>query len=113
MLDYQAGEECLLTSCHLITKTTRRKNEESSLREQEVLHLRKENSCISIKASIVSMNLLVAKARIPLTSWNFLKKLSLPFDQEEDFPCKPSSKLTNSKEKNRKYGLSTPQSKKG
>ena len=68
MLNYQAGEECLLTSCHLITKTTRRKNEEISQREQEVLHLRKETSCISIEASTVSLNLLVAEARIPLTT---------------------------------------------
>ena len=74
-----------MTRSHLITKTTRRKNEESSLRELEVLHLRKENSCISLKASIVSLNLLVEEARIPLTSWNFSKKLSLPFDQEKEF----------------------------
>ena len=68
MLNYQAGEKCSLTSCNLITKTTKTKNEESSLREQEVLHLRKENSCKSLKASIMSLNLLVAGARIPLTS---------------------------------------------
>ena len=85
------GKEYSLTSCHLITKTTRRKNEESSLRELEVLHLRKENSCTSIKASIVSLNLLVAEARLPLTSQNFSKKLSLPFDQEKRLFVKPSA----------------------
>ena len=63
MLDYQAGEECSLTPYHLITKTTRREDEESSLRELEVLHLRKENSCIFIDASIVSLDLLVAEAK--------------------------------------------------
>ena len=68
MLNYQVGEECSLTSCHLVTKIMRGKDKESFLRELEVLHLRKENSCISIEANTVSLNLLVAEARIPLTN---------------------------------------------
>ena len=63
MLNYQMGKECSLTSCHLVTKITQGKDEESSLREQEVLHLRKEDSCIFIEDSTISLKLLVAEAR--------------------------------------------------
>ena len=45
----------------------------------------------------MSLNLLVAEARLPLTSQNFLKMLSLPFDQDKDFPCKALSDLIDSR----------------
>ena len=65
------------------------------MRELEVLHLRKENSCISIKVSIMFLNLLVVEARLPLTIWNF-KEAKLPFDLDKDFLYKAFSNLINS-----------------
>ena len=64
MLDYHVGKECLLTSCHLVTKIMQGKDDDIFVREQEVLHLRKEDSCIFIEASTISPKLLVAKAKL-------------------------------------------------
>ena len=64
MLNYHTGKEWSLTSCHLVAKITQVKDEESSLREQEVLHLGKEDSCIFREASTVSLRLLIAEAKI-------------------------------------------------
>ena len=53
-----------MTSFHLVTKIMQGNDEESSLRGQEVLHLRKEDSCIFIETSTISPKLLVAEAKL-------------------------------------------------
>ena len=55
------------------------KDEESSLREQEVLHLRKEDSCIFIEASTISPKLLVAEAKLLFDKLKLLKEAKSTF----------------------------------
>ena len=48
------------------------------------------------KDSIVSLNLLVAKARKLLTSWKLLKEAKFTFDQDKDFCIKLAVDLIES-----------------
>ena len=65
MLNYQAGEKCSLTSCHLVTKLAQKRDKESSLMERKALCCRKGDYLPIYEASTISLKLLVAEAKLP------------------------------------------------